>query len=111
MNTLYPNLNGAPPHTQQFTATVHNSTSQSVTWTLGRGAEDGAIDVNGLYTAPGAVPAGAVTVTAAAQGQSGNAVVNIQTPTPSGISLITLTVTEATQPQAQHAATFNLTVQ
>jgi hypothetical protein len=111
VNTLYPNLNGAPPQTQQFTATVHNSTNQNVTWAIAGGAENGAIDVNGLYTAPGAVPAGAVAVTATAQGQSGNAVVNIKTPTPSGISLITLTVTEATQPQAQHAATFNLTVQ
>ncbi len=114
VNTLYPSLNGAPPQTQQFTATVHNSTNQSVTWAVGGGAANGAIDANGLYTAPGAVPAGAITVTAAATAdstKSGSATVNIQTPTSSGTSLITVTVTEATQPQARHTATFNLTVQ
>ena len=114
VNNLYPNLNGAPPQTQQFTATVHNSSNQSVTWVVAGGAANGTIDLNGLYTAPGAVPAGAVTVTATAQAdatKSGNATVNIKTPTPPGTSLITVTVTEATQPQARHTATFNLTVQ
>jgi hypothetical protein len=115
VNTLYPNLNGAPPQTQLFTATVHNATSQTVTWAVGGGAANGIIDAaSGLYTAPNAVPAGAVTVTATAQAdasKSANATVNIQTPTSPGTSLITVTVTEATQPQAQHTATFNLTVQ
>jgi len=114
VNTLYPNLAGAPPQRQQFTATVHNSSNQGVTWAVAGGAANGAIDANGLYTAPGAVPAGAVTVTATAQAdatKSSNATVNIKTPTAPGTSLITVTVTEATQPQAQHSATFNLTVQ
>lgn len=114
VNTLYPNLNGAPPQTQLFAATVHNSTNQSVTWAVTGGAANGTVDANGLYTAPVALPVGAVTVTASAQadsGRSGDATVNIQTPTPSGTSAITVTVTEATQPQAQHSVTFNLTIQ
>jgi hypothetical protein len=115
VNTLYPNLNGAPPQTQQFTAVVHNATNQAVTWTVAGGAENGTIDANtGLYTAPNAIPGGTVTVTATAVAditKSGNAAVNILTPTPSGTSAITVTVTEATQPQAQHTVGFNLTVQ
>jgi len=114
VNNLYPSLNGAPPQTQQFTATVHNSSNQSVTWTVAGGAANGTIDATGLYTAPAAVPAGAVTVSATAQAdatKSGNATVNIKTPTAPGTSVITVTVTEATQPQAQHTATFKLTVQ
>ena len=49
------------------------------------GAANGTIDsTTGLYTAPDAVPAGAVTVTATAQAdltKAGNATVNIKTPT------------------------------
>ncbi len=116
VNTLYPNLNGAPPQIQQFTATVHNSTNQSVTWAVGGGATNGTIDTaTGLYSAPPAVPQNpAVIVTATAQadpGKSANATVNIQKPTDPFSGTITVTVTEATQPQAQHAVTFNLTVQ
>ena len=114
VNTLYPNLNGAPPQTQQFAATVHNASNQGVTWAVGGGAANGTIDANGLYTAPGAIPAGAVTVTANAQAdasKSANATVNIKTPTAPFTGTISVTVTEATQPQAQHVATFTLTVQ
>jgi hypothetical protein len=114
VNNLYPNITGAPPQTQQFTATVHNSSSQGVTWTVVGEKVNGSIDPNGLYTAPGAVPAGAVTVTAVAQvdpGRSANAVVNIKTPTAPFTGTITVTVTEATQPQPHHTATFGLTVQ
>ncbi|HWZ84337.1 MAG TPA: hypothetical protein VNW47_17040 [Terriglobales bacterium] len=115
VNTLYPNLNSAPPQTQQFTAVVHNATNQAVTWTVAGGAANGTIDSSsGLYTAPGAVPGGTVTATATAVAditKSANAAVNILTPTPSGTSAITVTVTEATQPQAQHTVGFNLTVQ
>ena len=114
VNTLYPNLAGASPQTQKFMATVHNSTNPGVTWAVAGGAANGSVDASGLYTAPGAVPAGAVTVTATALAdvsKSANATVNIQTPTASGTYAITVSVTEATQPVAQHAATFNLTVQ
>jgi hypothetical protein len=115
VSSLYPNLNGAPPQTQQFTASVHNSTNQGVTWAMSGGAANGSIDhLSGMYRAPDAVPAGMVTVTATANAdatKSANATVNIKTPTSPGTSLITVTVTEATQPQAQHTATFNLTVQ
>jgi hypothetical protein len=97
-----------------FTATVHNSTNQSVGWTVAGGASNGTIDSTGLYTAPGVVPAGAVTITATAEmdsTKSDNATVNIQTPTPPFTGAISVTVTEATQPQALHATNFNLTVQ
>lgn len=111
VNTLFPNLSGAPAQTQQFAATVHNSTNQSVTWAVTGGSANGTIDATGLYTAPVALPSPAsvtVTATAAADAsKSGSATVNLQTPTPSGTSQITVTVTEGT---VVHTTTFNLTV-
>src|SRR6185369_9643620 len=47
--------------TKQFTATVNNSSNQSVTWSVTGG---GTINSTGLYTAPASVPSGAVTVQA-----------------------------------------------
>jgi len=116
VNTLYPNLTNAPPQTQQFTATVHNSLNQGVTWAVAGGSANGSIDGSGFYTAPGAVPTGAVTVTATATAdgsKSGNATVNIKTPTASGTFAIAVTVSEVIQSVvvAQHTSTFNLTVQ
>lgn len=100
---------------QQFTAVVHNSTNQSVTWAVTGGAGNGTVDANGLYSAPAVAPNPAsVTVTATAQvdaTKSGTGRLNILAATALGTFPITVTVTEATQPQAQHAATFNLTVQ
>jgi hypothetical protein len=56
---------------QQFSAPVSNSTNTTVTWqvngTTGGSATFGTISTSGLYTAPGVVPSGAVTVTAIAQ--------------------------------------------
>ncbi len=48
--------------TQQFNATVNNSTNQVVTWSVS--ASGGAITSGGLYMAPASVPSGTVTVTA-----------------------------------------------
>ncbi len=58
--------------TQQFSATVSNSTNQAVTWQVngvtGGNSTEGAISANGLYTAPSAVPNPAsVTVSAIPQ--------------------------------------------
>jgi hypothetical protein len=54
--------------THQFTATVHNSSNTAVTWkvngVVGGNASVGHVSSSGLYTAPAAVPSGAVTVTA-----------------------------------------------
>lgn len=110
VSTLYPNLTGAPAQTQQFTATVSNATNKSVTWAVAGGDASGTIDANGLYTAPTAVPAGAVTVTATAAAdtsKSGHATVNIQTPTPSGTSHVSVIITEGT---LTHGTTFDLIV-
>jgi hypothetical protein len=115
VNTLYPNLTGAPPQTQLFTATVHNATNQAVNWevngVIGGNATVGTIDTGGNYNAPATVPNPATfNVTAIAQAdttKSGNASVTIQTPTPSGTSQVTVTVSEGS---VQHTATFNLTV-
>ncbi len=53
---------------QQFTATVTNTTNTAVTWQVnnmtGGNATVGTISASGLYTAPATVPAGAVTVKA-----------------------------------------------
>ncbi|MBS1867691.1 MAG: hypothetical protein JSS69_17390, partial [Acidobacteria bacterium] len=54
--------------TQQFTATVANTSNTTVTWQVngivGGNATVGTISAAGLYTAPGSVPSGAVTVKA-----------------------------------------------
>jgi hypothetical protein len=71
--------------TQQFTATVQNTTDTSVTWqvnnTAGGDSTVGTISTDGLYTAPLSPPvSGAVTVTAvsqADQSRSGSATVTI----------------------------------
>jgi hypothetical protein len=96
-NNLFPNLTGAPPQTQQFTATVHNSTNQNVTWAVTGGSANGTIDATGLYTAPAALPNpnSPITVTATSMAdtsKSGTATVNLQTPTSSG--LVSLSVAE-----------------
>lgn len=54
--------------TQQFQATVSGTTNQAVTWkvngTVGGDPSYGTISSTGLYNAPGAIPVGAVTVSA-----------------------------------------------
>jgi uncharacterized protein YjdB len=47
--------------TKQFTASVQNTSNQSVTWKVSGG---GTISSSGLYKAPSSVPSGSVTVTA-----------------------------------------------
>jgi hypothetical protein len=84
---------------KQFTATVNNSSNQSVTWAVAGGNANGAVDGTGLYTTPAVVPnPAAVTVmaTAAADAtKSGSATVNVETPTGLGTSQITVTATAA----------------
>lgn len=90
-----------PTQTQQFTATVSGSANTTVTWQVngvtGGSAATGTIDVNGLYTAPAAVPNPAtVTVSAVSQAdvtKSGSARMTIQAPTPAGTYTVTVTAT------------------
>ncbi len=111
VNTLYPSLSGAPAQTQHFTATVNNSTNQSVTWAVTGRPPNGTIDATGMYTAPAALPSPSnvtvVATSAADPTKSGAATVNLQTPTPAGTYPITVTVTEGS---VVHTTTFNLTV-
>lgn len=57
--------------TQQFAATVTGAANPAVTWQVnnitGGNATVGTITSNGLYTAPNAIPAGTITVTAVSQ--------------------------------------------
>jgi hypothetical protein len=112
VNTLYPSLSGAPAQTQQFTATVSNSSSQAVTWAVTGGSANGTISATGLYTAPATLPspnsAIVVTATSTATATPGSATVNLLTPTPAGTSTVTVTVTEGTLPT--QTTTFSLTV-
>jgi hypothetical protein len=84
---------------KQFTATVNNSSNQSVTWAVTGGSANGSVDGTGLYTTPAVVPNPAVvkvTATAAADAtKSGSATVNVETPTGLGSSQITVTATAA----------------
>jgi subtilase family serine protease len=110
VSTLYPNLTGFPAQTQQFSANVSNSTSQTVTWAVTGGSGNGSIDQTGLYTAPATLPSPAnvrVTATSATTTTPGTATVNLQTPTPTGQFPVTVTVTEG---GIQHTTTFTLTV-
>ncbi len=77
--------------TQQFTATVANTTNGNVTWAVVGGTANGTISALGLYTAPATPPSGAVTVTATSQldaSASGSATVTVA-------QAITVTVTAA----------------
>ena len=81
---------------QQFSATVSNSTNQSVTWAVTGGNANGTVDATGLYTAPAAAPNPAtvtVTATSAAAGAPGSAFVTVAAPTAVGTSQITVTAT------------------
>ena len=75
--------------TQQFTATVTNGTSQSVTWSVngvaGGNSTVGLVTSGGLYTAPAAIPSGG-TVTIRATSSV----------TPTAIGSATVTITAAT---------------
>ena len=75
--------------TQQFTATVSNATTQVVNWTVngapGGNSTVGWVSTSGLYTAPAAVPAGAVMVQAASAvspSAVGSAAVTVTNPPP-----------------------------
>ena len=86
---------------KQFTATVSNATSQTVTWSVG-GSAEGTIDSTGLYTAPATVPSPAtvtVTATSALATSPGTATVTILAATPIGtFSNIQVTATAAGGP-------------
>ncbi len=60
--------------TQQFTATVTNTSNTAVTWQVngvtGGAAATGTINTTGLYTAPASVPTGTITVAAISQADS-----------------------------------------
>jgi hypothetical protein len=75
--------------TSFFTATVVNSSDQSVTWSVVGGAANGSISSTGVYTAPATVPANPqVTVTATPQAN----------PLTSGQASITITIRVAVTP-------------
>jgi hypothetical protein len=97
---------------QQFTATVNNSTNQTVTWAVTGGSVNGKVDGTGLYTAPTVVPIPAtatVTATSAAATAPGSAFVTVAPPTVVGASQITVTATAAGG--ASHADIVTMTVQ
>jgi hypothetical protein len=101
---------------QQFTATVNNSTNQTVTWAVtggsGSGSANGTVDGTGLYTAPAVVPMQAtvtVTATSAAATAPGSAFVTVAPPTELGAWHITVTATAAGG--ASHGDIVTMTVQ
>lgn len=94
--------------TQQFQATVNNSSNQVVTWSV-NGA--GAIDSSGLYTAPSSVPSGPVTIVATSTtvpAVTGTASVTVVNPPPP-VS-VTISPTSATV-RVNRTRTFTATVQ
>jgi hypothetical protein len=97
---------------QQFTATVNNSSDQTVTWAVLGGNTNGTIDGSGLYSSPAGVPSPSgvtVTATSAQASTAGSAFLNIAAPTPLGTSQITMTATAAGG--APHGDVVTLTVQ
>ncbi len=99
--------------TQQFTATVTGAANTIVTWQVntvtGGNTTTGTISSGGLYTAPAAVPAGAVTVKAISQAdttKSASATVTVTAPAiPVVISLTPTSVALAVNATQQFAAT------
>ncbi|MFZ1917539.1 MAG: hypothetical protein WAU58_08205 [Terriglobales bacterium] len=97
---------------QQFSATVNNGGSRTVTWAVTGGTGSGTIDANGLYTAPATVPnPAAVTVTATSTQATypGSATVTIQTPTAVG-TYSNIQVTATAAGGAAHSDVVALTV-
>lgn len=114
---LYANQPGntwAPSATeQQFSATVNNGSSQSVTWAVTGGDANGTIDANGLYTTPVIAPNPAtvtVTATSTQAASPGLATVDIQTATAVG-TYPNIQVTAAAAGGTAHADVITLTVQ
>ena len=119
---LYANETGnawpASATQQQFSATVNNSSSQSVTWAVTGTSANGAITSAGLYSAPATVPSPAtvtVTATSAAATTPGSGTVDILTPTGNGALpapyIVTVTATEGGAPATNPSPTVTLTVQ
>ncbi len=110
VNTLYPSLAGAPAQTKQFSATVSNSTNQTVTWAV-TGTGNGSIDQTGMYTAPAALPNPnspiTITATSSVASSPGTATVSLQVPTAAFGGAVTVPVTEGT---ITHSPTFTLTI-
>jgi hypothetical protein len=102
--TVSPSTASMPVNTtKQFTATVTNSTSQLVDWSVngapGGNSTVGLISTSGLYTAPAVVPSGSVTVQAASVASPsaiGTAGVTVTAP-PSAPVLSSITPNSGTQ--------------
>ncbi len=83
-----------------FSATVVNSSNQSVTWAVKGGSANGTIDASGLYSAPAQVPSPAqVTVTATPQADA----------SVSGQASITITIAVTVSPASAIVQTLNTT--
>jgi hypothetical protein len=111
--TLFPNQNGWPLQTAQFTATVNNTSNKAVTWAVTGAPANGTIDANGLYTAPTLVPGlpATVNITATSQAdatKSGSRSEALSVPTALGTYTVTVTATEGV---VSHSQNVSLTVQ
>lgn len=89
--------------TQQFTAAVTNATTQVVNWTVngapGGNSTVGWVSTSGLYTAPAAVPSGAVMVQAASAvspSAVGSAAVTVVNPAPAPVKPTLSSITPTT---------------
>jgi hypothetical protein len=81
---------------QQFAATVHAASNQSVSWAVAGGSANGTIDASGLYTPPATIPTPAtatITATSSAATATGSALVTVAPATPLGTSQVTVTAT------------------
>jgi hypothetical protein len=111
--TLFPNQNGWPLQTAQFTATVNNTSNKAVTWAVTGAPANGTIDANGLYTTPTLVPGlpATVNITATSQAdatKSGSRSETLSVPTALGTYTVTVTATEGV---VSHSQNVSLTVQ
>jgi len=97
--SLFPNQNGWPSQTAQFTATVNNTSNKAVTWAVTGAPANGTIDANGLYTAPTLAPGlpATVNITATSHAdptKSGSRSETLSVPTALGTYTVTVTATE-----------------
>ena len=111
--TVSPSTASVPTgQTQQFTATVQNSSNQSVTWSVnGAPGTVGVVDTNGMYTAPATVPSPpTVTVTATSEATptvSGSASATITAPVTVTVSVTPVTASVRIHRTQQFTATVN----
>lgn len=87
--TIFPGSASVPVNGKaQFSAFLASAPMATFTWSVSSGSGSGAVDSNGLYTAPSSIPSPAtVTITATGSGATGTATINIVAAAAGGLAI------------------------